>query len=219
MVFRLIFPLLMAAAVLASCATFSEEECQYSDWELVGQNDGANGSSSGAFQRYVKECGRYGIRPDSVAYERGRKEGLKTYCTPQGVYEAGMRGRGSAAVCGNAPELARIHRITIEYFNARRDVARARNEYERLFNRRRFVRREIEEIRDKLAYDDGLSDEKRKNFRRQLEDYYDELDDFDRREYRVRFFLRDRERDLARAEAALFMLQEELGLRDYRPRY
>lgn len=212
----------MAAALLGSCATFSEEECQYSDWELIGQNDGLNGSTSGAFQRYVKECGRYGIAPDSVAYERGRKEGLKSYCTPQGVYEAGMRGRGSAAVCGYAPELARIHRITLDAYNARRDVSRAQSEYERLFNRRRFLRREIEELRNKLAYDDGLSDEKRKKFRRQIEDYYDELDDFEQREYRLRFFLRDRERDMARAEAELFLLEEELGIRSsrpYRPRY
>lgn len=213
--FRFGLPLLLLAALVASCASLSQEQCQYSDWEILGREDGSKGRTIGRFQNYVEDCGRYGIRPDSAAYNRGRDQGLEEFCTPVGVYTNGLRSRGSAALCGNAPDLVRIHRAAWEYNETRMELDRVRNEYDQIYADRRAIRREIDKIRRRLRSDD-LSDERRDELERDLRRCYDNLDDYERDADRLRYRLRDLEREFEQQTLELALVEAEFGLRSRR---
>lgn len=210
--FRFGLPLLLLAALVASCATLSEEQCTYGDWEVLGREDGAQGRNIGRFQRYIEDCGKHGIRPDSAAYDRGRERGLNEFCTPVGVYTNGLRGRGNVSLCGNDPDLLRIHRAAWEYNETKNELERMRGEYDDLFSDRRRARREIERFRRRLR-DDELTDEERDELQRSISRRFRRLDDIEREEYRLRFRLRDLERDLDRQAFALAQVEQEFGLR------
>ncbi len=91
---------LALAAALAGCAsaTLSADECRAADWRAKGVADGALGRPSAYFSRYVEEC-QGANAPDRTAWSAGRKEGLFTYCTPTGTYDAGREGLNYSGVC------------------------------------------------------------------------------------------------------------------------
>lgn len=211
MIVRFAFPLVLAAILLGSCATLSEEECQYSDWELLGRQDGIDGADVSKFQTYVRECGRYGTPPDPVAWQTGWEEGLKTFCTPGGIYAAGIRGRGNAGLCGFEPDLVRIHRTAERYAQREAELLQARRAYDDLFEQRRWVRRDIDRLRFALR-DDDLSDEDRNELRRDLDRAFLWLEDLERQEFLMRFRLVELERDLNEARRDLTAVELEFGL-------
>ncbi|NNU15270.1 DUF2799 domain-containing protein [Parvularcula sp. ZS-1/3] len=209
---RFAFPLVLGAILLASCATLSEGECQYSDWELVGEQDGINGAPLSKFQSYVKQCARYDLAVNSEAWRRGHQKGLETFCTPAGVYNAGLKGQGDAALCGFEPDLLRIHRAAVRFRQADQRFDEARFEFDNLFERRRFVRREIDRLRYALRKKD-LSREQRARINRDLDEAFASLDHLERREYQLRFLLVDYERAAGIAEDELRQIEFEFGLR------
>ena len=88
-----------AALVLAGCATMSKEECLVSDWQAVGFEDGARGYTADRIGRYRKACADHGVAPDLAAYQRGRDEGLRHFCTPQNAFNLGASGGAYSGVC------------------------------------------------------------------------------------------------------------------------
>lgn len=209
---------MLAAVLLASCASFSEEECQFSDWAVLGERDGVNGATLDRYQFYVRECGRYGIEPDVDAYRAGRQIGLRSFCTPGGVYAAGLRGQGAPELCGNAPELVRIHRVTSAYSRAERNLSQARRELESAFDRLAFERSDLRSIRRRLNRDD-LTEKQREEARADLRRSLDAIEFYERRLFELQFLLRDRERDLSLALSELIALEFELGFEPTRRRY
>lgn len=212
MKFRFGIPLVLAVLTLTSCASFTEEECAYSDWELVGRQDGLDGAPLTKFQNYVRQCGKFGTPPDSIAYNRGREDGLKLFCTPVGVYEAGLEGRGEAAQCGGSRELVRISRAAKNYAIAQSLLARERSRYDSLFVARRNIRRDIDRI-DFLLSRRDLSEKERRELRRDLRFALNRLEDVDRTEFQLRFRLRDIEREVDQARYELSAVEAEFDLR------
>lgn len=208
---RIIYPLLLVAVVLSSCATMSEEECQFTNWEALGQVDGTNGVGVGGYQRFVDACSRYGIQPDFDAYERGRAAGLARFCTPEGVYNAGLSRRGDMSACGFDPDLNQIHRVTSSYAEAVAIANSVRRDFENAGERRHYLRRRIRDIRRDLNKKD-LSEEKEDELRDELDECYDELEDLDRRERDIELALRDAERGLAIATDSLRLMEVDYGL-------
>lgn len=86
-------------ALLAACASLSEDQCRAGDWRGIGFADGAQGRSPDHIARHQKACAKVGVTPDLQAWLAGRQDGLDRYCTPAKAYEVGRSGRSLAPYC------------------------------------------------------------------------------------------------------------------------
>jgi hypothetical protein len=95
------------AGLVAGCSTLSVEErtalCANSDWYRFGANDGRLGVPGPDRADTIADCAELGHPVDVAAYQRGRAEGLKEYCTVERGYAVGLSGRRYEHVC--PPEL------------------------------------------------------------------------------------------------------------------
>lgn len=92
--------LALACLALASCATtLSRNECQSMDWRTIGYEDGAAGYAGSHIGTHRKACGEHGVAPDFDAYQAGRAEGLKEFCTAGNGYRIGAGGGQYGGVC------------------------------------------------------------------------------------------------------------------------
>lgn len=203
--------LCLFAAVLSGCAALSEEECQFADWDAIGQGDGRNGQTVEQFQDYTSACNRFGIAPDFAAWERGRQKGLQTFCTPQGVYAAGLRNRGSVAECGFDSDLARIHSAARRFALIDRQARSAESALNSLLSGYEFDRRNVRNMRRKLQRDD-LGRKERRRAEDSLQRSLRDLDLFPRRQRELIFRLRSIERERTAALIDLSRIEGEFGL-------
>lgn len=95
---------LFALLALSGCATLTPDQCKVADWRALGVEDGALGYGESRFLDYAKDCAAASVSPDRAAWEEGRADGLKRFCTPEGAYSAGVDGRPFRGQC--APETA-----------------------------------------------------------------------------------------------------------------
>lgn len=97
-----------ALALIAGCTSVPVEErvaaCAQTDWHRYGVNDGRLGVPASDRTDTFADCAELGHPVDVAAYQRGRAEGLREYCTVENGYEVGYRGRRYEQVC--PPELA-----------------------------------------------------------------------------------------------------------------
>lgn len=91
--------LLASIAMLSSCATLTKEQCTMGNWQAIGYTDGVAGYYADRLASHAKACAKTGVAPDYQAWERGRQQGLKQYCTATNAYELGRRGRQLNGVC------------------------------------------------------------------------------------------------------------------------
>ena len=114
------------AVFLGACATLSEDACRSGDWFSIGVADGAKGRLPGFLTNHAEACARYGVAPDRATWEQGRRQGLRTYCTPEVVYEEGTRGRQLSPVCP-ASDLERLrfaHETGRQYWRIDQEIGR-----------------------------------------------------------------------------------------------
>ncbi|MDX1431898.1 MAG: DUF2799 domain-containing protein [Gammaproteobacteria bacterium] len=90
---------LLAAALLAGCASMDEDECRSADWRLVGYEDGAAGRSAAHVGEHREACADYRISPDMEAYREGREAGLREYCRAPNGFRLGQAGGSYGGVC------------------------------------------------------------------------------------------------------------------------
>ncbi len=190
----------------------SPEECAFQDWRAVGQADGAQGAGVERFRSYTRACSRHGIAPDFNAYERGREEGLRTYCTPNGIYAAGIRGRGNIGECPYDPVLLRIHQVTTTFARADQALNHITGQQNRISSDLRRTRTRIFDIQDDLIDRDDLSSEEREDMRDELEDLRDRLSRFEGDEISLRYRVRRAEEERGLALQALRRLELELSI-------
>ena len=88
-----------AMAALAGCNSMSAQECQSTDWQTVGYEDGVNGYSGDRIGRYRNACSEHGVTPDLAQYQTGRDQGLTEFCKPANGFRVGARGAGYSGVC------------------------------------------------------------------------------------------------------------------------
>jgi hypothetical protein len=96
----------LAAALLAGCASgVAAIDCAALDWNALGLEDGRSGAKPKRFDERAGACAvKY--TADAGAYDAGREEGLKTYCTSAGGFAAGRIGEEYSGVCQSETELA-----------------------------------------------------------------------------------------------------------------
>ena len=91
--------LLLAAVVLTGCATLNKNECQSADWEMIGYEDGRNGSAADRMQRHREACAKHSITPNFTEYQLGYDKGIVGFCTRSVGYEKGRSGYQYQGVC------------------------------------------------------------------------------------------------------------------------
>ncbi|ENY73213.1 DNA repair ATPase [Aeromonas diversa CDC 2478-85] len=93
--------LLSLTLLLGGCAALSEEECHNTNWNHLGYQDGERGRPRDVFKEYGESCAEYGVRPDSVEWDKGYQKGLELYCIPELAYRKGRDGEEYLGVCPN----------------------------------------------------------------------------------------------------------------------
>ncbi|MEM1163847.1 MAG: DUF2799 domain-containing protein, partial [Pseudomonadota bacterium] len=98
----------LCVSALGACATMTPAEqratCQSTDWERYGMNDGTLGVPTAARIDVFEDCAAVGAPVQLAAYQTGRTEGLKTYCTAPSGFQVGYDGRRYRDVCPPALE-------------------------------------------------------------------------------------------------------------------
>lgn len=90
---------LVAAALLAGCASMDRSQCVSANWYAIGLEDGARGQPLERLGAHRRACAEHGIAPDGERYAAGRSEGLKTFCTYDRGFSQGRAGQAYSAVC------------------------------------------------------------------------------------------------------------------------
>jgi len=84
---------------LSGCASMSADECAMSDWRTIGYEDGAMGYTADRLGNHRKACAKHGVAPDLVAYQEGRRDGLRQFCQPSRGFNLGASGGRYNGVC------------------------------------------------------------------------------------------------------------------------
>jgi hypothetical protein len=97
---------ILAAAAVAGCASAAPKSaCAEADWGELGERDGLFGEAESKFNERVAACG-FNPSRSVDAYQAGRRKGLKSFCTPEGGFQAGNEGRAYHGVCDSDSEPA-----------------------------------------------------------------------------------------------------------------
>jgi hypothetical protein len=147
---------LLAALLLPGCATMNRSECQTVDWQTVGYEDGVTGQSSDRIARHRKACAKYGVTPDLRAYQLGREQGLREYCTVDNGYRLGERG---AQLPGFCPadlhgDFSSAYRDGFHLYQLRASVADTANEMEAARHELNDVEHQLVELSDLIIAKD-----------------------------------------------------------------
>ena len=125
---------LLAAGFLASCQTMTKDECVAADWQVIGEQDGAEGyDPQDRFGRHVKACERANVIPDQTAWFEGYQRGLVRYCTPLKGLSSGQAGRAYANVCPAETEAGflRGYRLGRADYDKRSEIRQSENNISR----------------------------------------------------------------------------------------
>ncbi|MDG2375070.1 MAG: DUF2799 domain-containing protein [Woeseiaceae bacterium] len=84
---------------LSGCATMSADECAMGDWHMIGYEDGSMGYTADRLGKHRRACAKHGVTPDLVAYQEGRRDGLRHFCQPSRGFNLGASGGQYNGVC------------------------------------------------------------------------------------------------------------------------
>ena len=109
----------LSALLLTACTTtgtLKKDDCLTADWTAIGVQDGTQGANSQKILQHTKTCQGLST-PDRQAWEQGRQQGLKTYCTKANAYQMGRMGYTLTGVCDdNLEELHRANMMGLEQY-------------------------------------------------------------------------------------------------------
>ncbi len=155
---------LLFVVVLSACATLSENQCKQGDWYDIGVRDGSGGYGGDRLNKHSEACQEYGVAPNREAYEKGRGEGLKSYCSPDNAYHMGRRGGSYRGGCPAELETAflrkfeagrQIYEVEARVNSLYRQITNLENDMDKEKDVGRRVRLR-EQIRDRQREKDNL---------------------------------------------------------------
>lgn len=100
-----LFPPIVAALIAGCAGGMTKTECANADWAALGLADGRAGARPKLSEQRREACASEGFSIDLAAYEAARAEGLKTYCTPKGGFDAGKEGAEYFDACAGETEM------------------------------------------------------------------------------------------------------------------
>jgi hypothetical protein len=95
-------PLLLSSILLlalSGCAAMSPEECEFADWESLGELDARQGRAYDYLAQRGKACNKAGFAVDSEAYRAGWERGIPRYCHVDQGFADGLAGRAYRGIC------------------------------------------------------------------------------------------------------------------------
>jgi hypothetical protein len=152
---------------VSGCATLSEKQCKQGDWYDVGLRDGAEGYGGDRLTKHTDACREYSIIPNREAYEKGRGEGLKSYCAPDNAYRIGRSGGYYRGGCPASLESAFLRK-----FEAGKQVHTLEARVNRLYS-------EITELENEMDREKDFA--RRASLREKIRDRQRERDELQRR--------------------------------------
>ncbi len=160
-----------ASLVLVTCAPIKEDQCRAGNWSAIGIRDGANGRSENFIGKLAEECAKYNVTVDSAAWNEGRIEGLKSYCTIGNAEAIGRRGKEMSPVCGNNNVLAAANNHGEEYYELTEELDELQDEED-----------ELEDIINKNFQGELTSEQSRllRRYLRRLDNVEDDIRDLKR---------------------------------------
>ena len=166
--FRALF-LLLLTVLLIGCQSMSESECKVADWGRTGFDDGARGEPERRLADYTQDCGKIGIRPNATAYRQGWDAGIQRFCTAANGWREGVAGNEyKEKVCIGQPGF----NVFSRYLSDGMQVYRTNEQINSNI-------REINRLQKKL--ESKISDDEKKQIRRQLQDIDRDQDHLRRR--------------------------------------
>jgi hypothetical protein len=91
--------LIVAAALMAGCASMDRTQCVNANWYAIGLEDGARGQPLERLGSHRRACAEHAVAPEAERYVAGRNEGLKTFCTYERGFSQGRGGHANGGVC------------------------------------------------------------------------------------------------------------------------
>lgn len=91
-------------SVLAGCAAMSPEECEFADWDALGELDARQGRAFDYLAQRGKACHKAGFTPDATSYRVGWDRGIGHFCQPEQGFREGLAGRAYGRICPTALE-------------------------------------------------------------------------------------------------------------------
>ena len=148
---------------LAGCATLDESQCRSVNWFELGSRDGSLGYGENRLESHREACSEFGLSTDAAAWREGYAEGLQSYCTVDNGYRIGRQGGSYGRVCPleSEPDFLAAYDLGRETLAVDQEIAR--------------VSQYTDSIEDRLARGRDLSDEARRDLRRQLSELYREI--------------------------------------------
>lgn len=186
-----------AVLALGSCATMSAEQCMAGDWSGQGYADGTSGLSMSRLGEHAEACAEHGVVPDRSAYEAGREQGLRRYCTPDNGFRVGRTGSGYGGVCPSYLEASFIpayrdgqivHEVEQTLVNARSSVSSLGARLQELDAKVRGKQRDLRA--------EGLTEPQREQIRDRIQELRRERADTERDWRRAQNAIDDAERDV-----------------------
>lgn len=151
---------LLAALILAGCATLDERECRHIDWYQLGARDGGFGYAERRIDEHREACSAFGLGVDESAWRQGHAAGLQDFCTADNGYRVGQRGGYYGQVCPLEQE-----REFLAAYELGREIYAVESEQAELGRR-------IDSLEQRLI-SDGVDDSTRREIRRQLVHLYE----------------------------------------------
>ncbi len=110
---------------LSGCATLSKDQCTVGDWRAIGKTDGEYGRSLDYFEKHKSACKEHKIKANTALYNKGRTEGLKSYCKIQHQINLGLQGIKYNPVCKGAivPILIEANQSGLQVLKVQNDLA------------------------------------------------------------------------------------------------
>lgn len=148
-------------ALLAGCASMTEEECLTADWYERGLSDGRNGQPYDYLAQHREACAKVDIVPQENAYRKGHTLGIRDYCTPENGARLGRHGGYYRNACpadlhgafvARYQSAYRIHQAEQRVNSLTNDIQRKERELDKEKNedKRRRIRRELHDLDDRL---------------------------------------------------------------------
>ncbi len=153
---RCLLPSLSLLGVfLTGCASMSQGECKHADWQRRGLEDGRAGFSASYIADHREACGKAGIEPDEQRWRLGWAEGIKSYCTPNSAWNAGVNNRYYLGSCAELDEATflRYHRAGQLVYRARQELNQTKSRMSKLEDDLKKATKEDErkQLRDELG--------------------------------------------------------------------
>lgn len=77
----------------------SPEECEFADWESLGEIDARSGRGYDYLAQRGKACNEAGIAVDTSAYRMGWERGIAHFCQTDRGFEFGIGGKVYGSIC------------------------------------------------------------------------------------------------------------------------